>query len=163
MKKETQCCEKCHIRTYVFSRPKDICGNVNCTCHSQSTEGRDDWNEDAERTNTLHDMYTTPPAEAPDEIEAFVEEVSWHLRKDIRSICGTYDTVITNKLEKILREKLTSLLASTDKRVAEAVKAEREKIENFILNEIDTDGSLEQQDILNKIIQTLTDDNKETT
>lgn len=39
-------------------------------------------------------------------VEAEVKEASWNLRGDIRSICGVYDTVITDKMEKAMTQAM---------------------------------------------------------
>jgi len=68
-------------------------------------------------------------------VEERVGEISWNLRKDIKSICGTYDTVITNKLEKFLTQALTAdrlaLLTELGGNEAVANKNIDETIEDF--------------------------------
>lgn len=62
-------------------------------------------------------------------IEEAVEELSWNLRKDIKIICGVYDTVITDKLEKALTTTLTTF-------VQKAKEEERERIEKKNTNAV---------------------------
>ena len=43
-----------------------------------------------------------------------IEDISYELRAEIRTITGEYDTVITDKLEKLLEKHLDEFVSKAD-------------------------------------------------